>query len=110
MGFVGKFVQRFVQRTLCKNLVVFCEGCFRDNQEVFSTASLKLSLTRRSLSRFTQVVIPAFELSPCHKWMIEYLEDLLAGKIKKLAIISQPQYSARTAAAGTPGFDLVTVF
>jgi len=60
------------------------------------TLLLRLSLTRRSLSRFAQVVMPAFELSPCHKLMIEYLEDLLAGKIKKLAIITPPRIGKTT--------------
>jgi predicted phage terminase large subunit-like protein len=40
--------------------------------------------------------MPSFELSPCHRLMIKYLEDLLAGKIKKLAIITPPRIGKTT--------------
>src|SRR4029077_308206 len=58
--------------------------------------SLKLSLARKSLSRFAQVVMPAFEVDPCHKLIIENLEFLLNGKIKKLAIITPPRHGQST--------------
>jgi predicted phage terminase large subunit-like protein len=57
---------------------------------------LRLSLTRRSLSRFARAMMPAFEVAPCHKLTIEYLEQLLTGKIKKLAIIEPPRHGKTT--------------
>jgi predicted phage terminase large subunit-like protein len=57
-----------------------------------NTKSLRLLLDRRSLGRFAQAIMPAFEPSPCHQLIIEYLEKLLSGKIKKLAIIAPPRH------------------
>jgi predicted phage terminase large subunit-like protein len=53
---------------------------------------LRLSLTRRSLSRFAQAMQPSFDVSRCHKKIIEYLQLLQAGKILKLAIIAPPRH------------------
>src|SRR5579864_8647801 len=61
-----------------------------------SPKTLRLSLTRRSLARFSTAMMPAFEVSPCHKLMIGYLEELLAGRIKKLAIITPPRIGKTT--------------
>ena len=36
--------------------------------------------------------MPAFDAAPCHQRVIEYLEQLLSGKIKKLAIIAPPRH------------------
>jgi hypothetical protein len=55
-----------------------------------------LSLPRRSLGRFAQVVMPAYEIEPCHQLMIDRLEQLLSGKIKKLAIIMPPRHGKTT--------------
>src|SRR6266704_2477950 len=41
-------------------------------------------------------MMPAFETSPCHQLMIGYLEELLSGKIKKLAIITPPRHGKTT--------------
>ena len=40
--------------------------------------------------------MPAFEVSPFHQLIIKYLEDLLSGKIKKLAIITPPRHGKTT--------------
>jgi predicted phage terminase large subunit-like protein len=61
-----------------------------------SPRTLRLSLTRRSLGRFAPVVMPAFEVSPFHQLIIKHLEDLLSGKIKKLAIITPPRHGKTT--------------
>jgi predicted phage terminase large subunit-like protein len=53
--------------------------------------SIRLSLTRRSLARFATAVMPSYELSPAHKLMISYLEDLASGKIRNLAVITPPR-------------------
>jgi len=53
-----------------------------------SPKGIRLSLTRRSLSRFARAMMPAFEVAPCHQLMIDYLAELLSGKIKRLAIIN----------------------
>jgi len=52
--------------------------------------ALRLSLTRRSLSRFAQAMMPSFELASCHKFIIEYLEKLLSNEITKLAVTTPP--------------------
>jgi predicted phage terminase large subunit-like protein len=62
----------------------------------FDRNFLRLSLTRRSLGRFAQAMMPAYEIDPCHQLMIELLEDLLSGKIKKLAIITPPRHGKTT--------------
>jgi predicted phage terminase large subunit-like protein len=54
--------------------------------------ALELALTRRSLARFAQAIDPSYELSPAHRLMIDRLEDLLAGRIKKLAIVAPPRH------------------
>ena len=59
-------------------------------------SALRLSLTRRSLGRFAQVVMPAFENDSCHQLIIDNLEFLLSGKIKKLAIITPPRHGKTT--------------
>jgi predicted phage terminase large subunit-like protein len=41
-------------------------------------------------------MMPAFEVSRCHQLMIEYLEELLSGEIKKLAIITPPRMGKTT--------------
>jgi predicted phage terminase large subunit-like protein len=64
-----------------------------------STKGLRLSLTRRSLSRFAQVVMPAYEVDACHKLMIDRIEDLRSGKIKKLAITTPPRIGKTTLAS-----------
>lgn len=56
----------------------------------------RLSPTRRSLGRFAQAMMPAFEVPPCHQLMIGHLEELLFGKIKKLAIITPPRHGKTT--------------
>jgi hypothetical protein len=61
-----------------------------------SPNTLRLSLTRRSLSRFSRLVMPAFEASPFHQLMINHLEALLSGEIKKLAIITPPRHGKGT--------------
>lgn len=72
-----------------------------------SPASLRLPLTRRSLGRFAQVVMPAFETSPCHRLIIKDLEDLVSGKIKKMAIITPPRHGKTTLGnVITPAFAL----
>jgi predicted phage terminase large subunit-like protein len=58
--------------------------------------TLRLSLTRRSLGRFAQAVMPAFEVDACHQLIIDNLELLLTGKIKKLAIITPPRHGKST--------------
>lgn len=57
-----------------------------------NTKSLRLLLDRRSLGRFACVIMPAFEPSPCHQLIIDHLEKLLAGKIRKLAIVAPPRH------------------
>jgi predicted phage terminase large subunit-like protein len=64
-----------------------------------SPKALRLSLTRRSLSRFAQVVMPAYEVDACHKLMIDRIEDLRSGKIKKLAITTPPRIGKTTLAS-----------
>jgi predicted phage terminase large subunit-like protein len=59
---------------------------------MISPNPLRLSLTRRSLSRFGRAMMPAFEAAPCQQIIIDKLEELLAGKIKKLAIIAPPRH------------------
>jgi predicted phage terminase large subunit-like protein len=61
-----------------------------------SPNALRLSLTRRSLGRFARVAMPAFELSPFHQLIVDKLELLLSGKIKKLAIITPPRHGKTT--------------
>jgi len=45
----------------------------------YSRDFLRLSLThtRRSLGRFATLMMPAYELDPCHQLMIDRDEDLL---------------------------------
>jgi hypothetical protein len=38
-------------------------------------------------------MIPDFEVSPYHQLIIDYLEFLLNGHIRKLAIITPPAYA-----------------
>jgi predicted phage terminase large subunit-like protein len=57
-----------------------------------NTKTLRLLLDRRSLARFACAMMPAFELSPCHRIIVEHLERLLSGRIKKLAIIAPPRH------------------
>jgi predicted phage terminase large subunit-like protein len=52
---------------------------------------IQLSATRRSLARFAQTVIPSYEVSPVHKLILNFVGDVLAGKIKKGAIIAPPR-------------------
>ena len=52
---------------------------------------LRLALTRDSLSRFCTTMQFSYEVSPAHELMIEYLERLIIGRIKKLAIILPPR-------------------
>jgi hypothetical protein len=40
--------------------------------------------------------MPSFELSPFHQRIIDNLEFLLSGKIKKLAIITPPRHGKTT--------------
>jgi predicted phage terminase large subunit-like protein len=40
--------------------------------------------------------MPAYEIDPCHRLMIEYVERLLSGKIKKLAIVTPPRIGKTT--------------
>jgi predicted phage terminase large subunit-like protein len=56
-----------------------------------SPATLRLSLTRRSLARFVTAMMPAYELAPVHKLMIGYLERLIAGEILRLVLITPPR-------------------
>jgi predicted phage terminase large subunit-like protein len=56
------------------------------------THAVERALARRTLGRFAQAVMPAFEIADCHGLIIEHLERLLAGKIKKLAIIAPPRH------------------
>ena len=68
---------------------------------------LRLSLTRRSLSRFSREMMPAFEVSRFHQLIIDNLEFLLNGHIKKLAIITPPRHGKTTLAnVMTPAFAL----
>jgi predicted phage terminase large subunit-like protein len=57
---------------------------------------LRLTLTRRSLGRFAQVVMPSFEVSPFHKLMIEHVEALARGEINKLAMVLPPRHTKTT--------------
>src|SRR5262250_1795989 len=57
---------------------------------------LQLRLTRRSLSRFATTMMPAFELAPAHQLIIRYLERLLSGEIRKLAVITPPRHGKST--------------
>jgi predicted phage terminase large subunit-like protein len=41
-------------------------------------------------------MMPAFEVDPCHQLIIDNLEFLLSGKIKKLAIITPPRHGKST--------------
>jgi len=59
---------------------------------------LRLSLTRRSLSRFSREMMPAFEVSRFHQLIIDSIEFLLNGHIKKLAIITPPRHGKTTLA------------
>jgi hypothetical protein len=52
---------------------------------------IRLSATRRSLARFAQSVIPSYEVSTVHKLILNFVGDVLAGKIKKGAIIALPR-------------------
>jgi predicted phage terminase large subunit-like protein len=68
---------------------------------------LRLSLTRRSLSRFSREMMPAFEVSPFHQLIIDNLEFLLNGNVKKLAIITPPRHGKTTLAnVMTPAYAL----
>jgi predicted phage terminase large subunit-like protein len=58
--------------------------------------ALRLSLTRRSLSRFAQVVMPSFEVSRLHKLMIEHVQALERGEINKLAMVLPPRHTKTT--------------
>jgi len=40
--------------------------------------------------------MPAFELAPCHRLIVECLEKLLAGDITKLAISTPPRHGKLT--------------
>src|SRR5271156_2047082 len=69
--------------------------------------ALRLSLTRRSLSRFSRVVMPAFEVSPHTQAMIDHVEALLRGDINKLAMVLPPRHTKTTLASIlTPAFVL----
>jgi hypothetical protein len=95
-GCIGTFCATVCATTAAINLAIPSENFFSDTWGMISPASLKLSLTRRSLGRFAQVVMPAFEVDPFHQLMVSYLEDLLSGKIKKLAIICPPRHGKTT--------------
>ena len=41
-------------------------------------------------------MLPPYEVDHCHQLMIERVEDLLAGKIKRLAIIAPPRHGKTT--------------
>lgn len=62
----------------------------------FNRRSLRLPLTRRSLARFSQHVMPSFEAAPHTKLIIDHLERLLSGETKKLAIITPPRHGKST--------------
>jgi predicted phage terminase large subunit-like protein len=69
--------------------------------------TLKLSLTRRSLGRFASAMMPSFETDPFHQLIIDNLEFLLNGKIRKLAIITPPRHGKSTLGnVITPAFAL----
>jgi hypothetical protein len=40
--------------------------------------------------------MPAYEIDPCHALMVRYVDDLLSGKIRKLAIITPPRHGKTT--------------
>ncbi len=61
-----------------------------------SPIAIRQSLTRRSLARFAQAMMPSFELDPFHRLIVDNLESLLSGKIKKLAIITPPRHGKST--------------
>jgi predicted phage terminase large subunit-like protein len=54
--------------------------------------NLNAVLTRRSLARFAQAMVPSYELSPCHRLMISYVERLIAGDITRLALVLPPRH------------------
>jgi predicted phage terminase large subunit-like protein len=49
-------------------------------------------MARRGLAKFAQAVKPDYELSPFHRLMIERLEALREGTIRRLAIIASPRH------------------
>jgi predicted phage terminase large subunit-like protein len=61
-----------------------------------SPHAIRQSLTRRSLGRFAQAMMPAFELDRFHRLIVDHLESLLSGRIKKLAIITPPRHGKST--------------
>jgi hypothetical protein len=58
--------------------------------------TLRLALARRSLSQFARMMMPAFQVSPAHGLIIQYLERLLSGEIARLAIITPPRIRKST--------------
>lgn len=54
------------------------------------------NVERRSLARFASAVVPAFDPAPHAKLTIRYLERLLSGQIRKLAIIMPPRHGKST--------------
>jgi predicted phage terminase large subunit-like protein len=59
---------------------------------MLNPANLRLTLTRRSLGRFAKQMMPSFEVAACHRFIIQGLENLLEGRIKKLAIVAPPRH------------------
>lgn len=53
---------------------------------------LKTALARRSLARFAREIVPDFELAPHTKLLIEKLEDLVAGRIRRLWVSMPPRH------------------
>lgn len=62
------------------------------DQKAFSVAS-------QSMKAFGLLMLPGFEVAPHHQLIIDRIEALLRGKIKKLAIITPPRHGKTTIAS-----------
>lgn len=58
-----------------------------------------LATARSSLECFGYAVLPGFEVAPHHALIIDKVERLLRGKVKKLAIICPPRHGKSTIAS-----------
>src|SRR6266403_3613661 len=63
------------------------------------TPDALLGTARTSLECFGYAVMPGFECAPHHKLIIDKIEQLLRGKIRKLAIICPPRHGKSTIAS-----------
>ena len=79
----------FLPNKCCFFLLAFCSRPSHWN--------LRLSLTRRSLTRFAKSMMPSCEAGPCHQFILDYSERLLFGDIRKLWISTPPRHGKSTA-------------